>query len=284
MPSNDSPQKTRRAPTWMCWLARCGIVAEGLIYVLIGGLALGGAFDPSQHPSGSKGAMDKLSHVPLGPLWLGLLALGLAAFVLWQVMQALFDPEYRKERWQLKRMAVRFHHLWSAVLHCGFVGLAVWQLLQTFGAADPDSGSSDHGQTQKHLTAIALSWPDGRWLVAAIAVGIIGFGIVQWVLACRPEHDTRMDLSRTRWRWPILALLVYGYAARGALFGLIGMLLMRAAWHQNSNQATGVAGALQSMRQQAYGPWLLGAVAIGVIAFGVAHVLKARYRDIRVMC
>lgn len=283
MPSDDSSQQTRQAPTWLRWIVRCGIVAEGLIYVLIGGLALGGAFDASQQPSGSKGAMDKLSHVPLGPLWLALLALGLAAFVLWQGMQALFDPEYRRDRWQLKRLAVRFHHLWSAVLHCGFVGLAIWQLLQTFGAAAPDQGSPDRGHTQKHVTAIALGLPAGRWLVAGIAVGIIGFGIVQWVMACRPDQDTRMDLSQTRWRRPILALLVYGYAARGALFALIGVLLMQAAWHHDSSQATGVAGALQSMRQQAYGPWLLGAVAVGVIAFGLAHIIKVRYRDIRVM-
>ncbi len=283
MPADDSPQEIQQAPTWMRWLARCGILAEGLIYVLIGGLALGGAFDPSQHPSGSKGAMDKLSHVPLGPLWLTLLALGLVAFVLWQGMQALFDPEYRRERWQLKRLAVRFHHLWSAALHCGFVGLAFWQLLQTFGAAKGDSGSANSGHTQKHLTAIGLGLPAGRWLVGGIAVGIVGFGIVQWVMACRPDQDTRMDLSQTRWRRPILALLVYGYAARGALFALIGGLLMRAAWSHNSNHATGVAGALQSMRQQAYGPWLLGIVAAGLIAFGLAHMLKARYRDIRVM-
>lgn len=245
-----------------------------MIYLLIGGLALAGAFDPSQHASGSNGAMSKVAHLPLGHLWLAVLALGLAAFVLWQIIQAVLDPECGHGRWEIKQVAIRIHHLWTAALHFLLVGIAAWQLLG-FGHA------SNNGQTQKHLTAMALHLSGGRWLVGGIAVGILIFGLIQLIMACIPEHDTRMDLGQTRWRRPILALLVLGYVARAALFGLLGIFFLHSAWQRDPGQATGVGGALQSLRHHPYGPWLLGAVAVGLIAFGLAQIAKTRFREIR---
>ena len=263
-----------RAAPWLRWVFRCGIVAEGVIYLLIGGLALAGAFDPAQRPSGSNGAMSKLAQVPLGHEVLALLALGLTAFVLWQLVLAVLDPECREARWSIKRVALRIQYLWNAVLHCGLVGIAVWQLLGLGHAAD-------HGKTQKHLTAMALQLPAGLWLVGSIGAGIVLFALAQWILACRPQNDTRMDLSKTPLRRPILALLVLGYLARGVLFGLVGAFLIHAAWLHHPSQLAGISGALQSVRHRAYGQWLLGAVATGLIAFGLAQIAKARYRHFR---
>lgn len=275
MTSKAHQHRGRRAAGWLRWIARVGIVAEGMIYLLIGGLALAGAFDPTQHPSGSTGAMDKLAHVPLGRVLLALLALGLAAYVLWQLALTVLDPECTQGRWSIRRIALRVHHLWSAALHCALVGIAAWQMLG-FGH---DAGN---GQTQKHLAAIALSLPGGRWLVGGIGIGVVVFGLVQWILACRPQRDTRMDLDQTSLRRPILILLVLGYLARGALFGLIGAFMIHAAWRHDPDQVAGISGALESMRDNSYGPWLLGAVAIGLIAFGLAQIAKARYRKIRI--
>ncbi|MEO7127611.1 MAG: DUF1206 domain-containing protein [Rhodoferax sp.] len=275
MPSTTHEHEGRSAAPWLRWVARVGIVAEGVIYLLIGGLALAGAFDPAQRPSGSSGAMSKLAHVPLGRVMLALLALGLAAYVLWQLVLVVLDPECSEGRWRIRRIALRIHHLWSAALHCVLVGIAGWQLLG-FGHGGKD------GQTQRHLTAMALQLAGGRWLVGCIGVGIAAYALVQWILACRPQKDTRMDLAHTSLRVPILAILVLGYLARGALFGLIGAFLVYAAWRHDPNQAAGISGALQSMRHHLYGPWLLGAVAIGLIAFGLAQIAKARYRRIRI--
>ena len=91
-----------------------------------------------------------------------------------------------------------------------------------------------------------------------------------------------MNLADTPLRRPILILLVLGYVARGTIFGLIGAFLMHVMWQYDPNQVEGVAGAPQSMRHQPYGQWLLGAVAIGLIAFGLAQIAKARYRQIRI--
>ncbi|MEO6986747.1 MAG: DUF1206 domain-containing protein, partial [Paralcaligenes sp.] len=203
------------------------------------------------------------------------LALGLAAYVLWQMVLTVLDPECKEGRLSLQRMAVRIHHLWSAALHCVLVGIAGWQLLGF-------SHGGDDGQTQQLLTAMALQIQGGRWLVGGIGVGIVAYALIQWVLACCPQKNTRMELADTPLRVPLLALFVFGYAARGALFGFIGVLLVRAAWWHDPNEAAGISGALQSMRHQPFGPWLLGIVALGLIAFGVAQIAKARYQRVRV--
>lgn len=273
--SKSNQNDGRRAAPWLRWAARVGIVAEATIYLLIGGLALAGAFDPAQHPSGSSGALSKLSRFPLGHVLLPLLALGLCAYVLWQLTLTVFDPECTEGRWSIKRLALRFHHLWSAALHCVLVGIAAWQIFG-FGHA------GGHGQAQRHLAALALRLPGGRWVLGGVGVGIVGFALVQLVLACRPEKVTRMELSHTALRLPILVLLVLGYLARGALFALIGAFLLHAAWRNDPDQVAGISGALQWMRHQSYGPWLLGMVAVGLIAFGLGQMAKARYREIRV--
>jgi hypothetical protein len=273
MPTSAHVRQVHCTAPWLFWVARCGIVAQGMIYLLIGGLALVGAFDPAEHPSGSRGAMAKLDHAPLGDAMLPLLALGLAAFVLWQVTQAVLDPECHASG-IIRRGAARIQHLWNAALHAVLVGIAAEQLLE-------NGRSGDHGQTRRHLTALVMQWPGGRWLLGGIGIAIAAFALVEWIAACRPEHDMCMDLSHTRWRRPILTCLMLGHAARGALFGLIGALLFRSAWRDDPYQVKDVAGALQSMREQPFGAWLLGAVAVGLIAFGLAQIGKARYRVTR---
>jgi hypothetical protein len=273
MTTSATSHGAHRAAPWLRWVARGGIVAQGMIYLLIGGLALAVVFNPAQHPSGSQGAMSHLAHAPLGGVLLALLALGLAAYVLWQLMLAMGDPESHGQG-KLKQLAMRIQHLWDAAVHCLLVGMAGWQLL---GYSRGDA----HGQTQQHLTATAMHVPGGQWLVTGIGGGIMAFALVEWIKACRPEHNTQMDLSHTPWRRPILVLLVLGHAARGALFGLVGAFLIRAAWRHDPLDSTGVAGALQSMRQQPWGAWLLGAVALGLIAFALVQFAEARYRIIR---
>ncbi len=275
MTSTAPPTEGREAPRWLRWLARVGIAAEGTIYVLIGGLALAGAFDPSERPSGTQGAMSRLADGPLGRPQLALLGLGLAAFVLWQLVLSVLDPECTKERWSMKRIALRIHHVWNAALHCVLAGIAAWLLLG-------HGGGGEGGQAPKQLAAVALRLPYGQWLLGAVGVGIVLFALVQCFMACRPHKTTRMTLGNTPMRIPILALLTFGYLARGTLFGLIGAFLLYAAWRYDSDHVMGVSGALQSMRDQPYGPLLLGAVAAGLIAFGLAQIAKARYRKIRI--
>ena len=89
-----------------------------------------------------------------------------------------------------------------------------------------------------------------------------------------------MDLSRTRFRLVISALGVYGLVARGILFCLVGGYLVNAAWRHDPRYSGGVAGALSGLKQQPYGNWLLAAVAIGLLCYGLSQVAKEPYRKL----
>ncbi|MEO7072218.1 MAG: DUF1206 domain-containing protein [Rhodanobacter sp.] len=263
----------RTPARWLRWAARCGFVAEGLVYVLIGGLALLVAFEPGQRPQGSKGALVQLGDAPLGRMMLAVLAAGLAAFVLWQCAQALFDPEHRHERWSPHRVVARLGCLLNAALHAVLVGYAAWHVLSA-------AGGPDHGRTQAQWTARVMQLPLGRWAVALTGVGIVAFGMFQFYRAATGVSDKDMDLSQTRLRFALLTLGVTGCVARGVVFALIGVFLVHAAWRYDATQATGVAGALSVLKAQPGGSWLLGAVASGLVAYGLFQIAKARFRVI----
>ena len=262
----------RRPARWLRWTACSGLIAEGMVYLLIGGFALVAAFEPGQRPQGTQGALTKLADAPWGHAMLIVLALGLAAFVLWQWVLALFDPEHRRDRWHFKRIAVRLGYLLNAALHGVLVGYALWHL---FGVVGDPGG---HGRTQAMWAGRAMHLPLGRWAVAVVGTGICGFGIFQFYRAAAPNKKERIERRRTKLRGIVLSLGVLGFIARGVVFGLIGVLLIYTAWRYNVASATGIAGALGAVKQQAYGTWLLGAVAAGLIAYGLFEIADAGYR------
>ena len=69
-----------------------------------------------------------------------------------------------------------------------------------------------------------------------------------------------------------------GFAARGIVFSIVGALLISAAIHAEPQEARGLGGALTMLGEQSFGPWLLGVVAVGLIAYGFYILVEARYR------
>ena len=73
---------------------------------------------------------------------------------------------------------------------------------------------------------------------------------------------------------------IVGHLARMAVFALIGLFLLRAAWEFDPKEARGLDGALLELSQQAYGGLLLGAVAVGLMGYALYCFVEARYRRI----
>jgi hypothetical protein len=159
-------------------------------------------------------------------------------------------------------------------LHGVLVGEAAWRLLGLGGAAD-------EGRSQAAWTARAMALPLGRWMIASTGAAIALFGLFQFYRAASRNKTARVDLAHSRLRAVILALGIFGFLARGVLFGLIGAFLIDAARRYNTTNATGIAGALSALQHQVYGHWLLGAVAAGLISYGVFQIIKEPYRNFR---
>jgi len=258
---------------WVHWMARCGFVAEGVVYLLLGGFALIAATFPGQRPQGFLGAMNGLAKVPLGGVMLVALLSGLAAFVAWKLIQAGFDPEHRQARYSVKRWLARLGCLCSAVINSVLIGGAAWRLLIVRGAAD-------HDRTTAQWTSWAMQQPLGRWVVAIIGAGIAVFGLFQIYRVVTLGIGKRIGLTSRERHHLIVAISLFGVLTRGMVFGLIGILLGNAAWRFQAGRTQGLVAALYALRRQNYGSWLLGAVAFGLMAYGVFQFAKARYRHI----
>jgi hypothetical protein len=269
-PCADEVSAERKVSPWMRWTARCGFVAEGAMYLLLGGFALIAAVSSRQRPQGYLGAMDRLAELPLGGFMLVALLTGLAAFVAWKLIQATFDPEYRGTRHGVNRLLARLGSLCSALIQSVLIGGAAWRL---FAAR----GMSDRGLTMAQWITWAMRQPLGRWVVAIIGVGIALFGLFQLYCAATEDIGMSIGLSEREQHRLIVTVSLFGVLTRGMVFVLIGALLDYTAWRFHAGRAQGLAAALYAVRRQADGSWLLGVVAFGLMAYGLFQFAKARY-------
>lgn len=251
-------------------LARAGYGARGLVYCLVGGLALLAALGSGGQTGGSRSALATLLDQPFGRAILAVVALGLAGFAAWRVVEGLTDADHRGRSG--KALAIRAAHVLSGVVYGGLALTAAGMALGRGRGQGEDGAARD-------WTAWLLGQPFGQWLVALIGLAIVGAGLGFALKAWRGQVTDRLalDAGTRRWAVPLGRL---GFAARGLVFVLIGGFLVLAAYHDASSQVRGLGGALQSLRAQPYGWALLGLTAAGLLAFGAFGFVQALYRRI----
>jgi len=273
--ARDTARDTvREASPGLIWLGRCGFAAKGAVYVLIGVAASRAALGMGDETIDSKGALGRIMEMPFGSWLLGAVAVGLLGYTIWRVVQALLDTEHKGS--ELKGLWARGSYLLSAAIYATLT-LAAVRLLIDAGA---ESGNAE-GSTQD-WTARLLEQPFGPWLVALVGLGLIGSAGFQLIRAGTADFRNRLQTSSMSPREQDVAVWAgrFGHIARGATFATMGFFLVLAAFRQNPGEAKGLAGALNSLAEQPYGPLLLGAVATGLALYGVYMFIEARYRRI----
>ncbi len=198
-------------------------------------------------------------------------AVGLAGYALWRLTMALKDTENKGS--DLKGLAVRFGYGCIALVYAGLSYSAV-QLVLGNGAG---KGSDE---TSKEWTARFMSLPFGRWLVGLAGLCVVGFGAWQCYKGLSARFRKRLRTSEMHDLTDKLATRAgqVGLTARGVVFGVVGAFLIQAALHARAHEARGLKGALLALEQRPYGLWLLGAVALGLVAYGLYMFVEARYR------
>jgi hypothetical protein len=251
------------------WLARSGFVSRGLIYGIIGILAIEVALGVGGTTTNQQGALKTIANQPFGKVLLILVAIGLAGYALWRLLHALLGHGPENSDSGFERVAA----LGSGIVYAGLCAIAVEILL--------GSGASGSGNTSK-TTAGILGWPGGRWLVAIGGAVLIGIGLYQGYRGISKDFlkDSKTEQMSAKVRNWIEWIGSFGHLARMVVFGLVGVFLIKAATDYNPNNAVGLDGALAKLAHASYGPFLLGIVAAGLIAFGVYSLSDARYRRI----
>jgi uncharacterized protein DUF1206 len=240
-------------------LARVGLVAKGVSYVLVGVLAIGVAAGVGGDTTSRQGALHQLAGNTFGKVVLVLLVAGFAAYALWRVAQAIHDDEWGKRLGYLGRAAIYVALTYSAARIVAGAG----------------GGSSQNQKTHK-ATGVVLSWPAGRELV--IAGGLVAIGVGVWNLY---RGITRKFEEKWRDHSEAGTLVgVVGHVARFVVFALIGIFAIKAAADYDPQKAVGLDGALQKLAHASYGSVLLGLTAAGLVAYGLYCFVDARYRDV----
>ena len=258
---------------WSVRLARCGYVAKGVVYVLIGVLALKAAMGSGGgKTTGNAGAIETLYQQPFGRFLVTIAGIGLFAYALWLFISAALDLEGKGT--EAKGVAAR---LAFAIVGGSYVALGIVALRLALHRSS--SGKSSDAQTQD-WTARLLKHPGGVALV--VLIGLIVFGVAGYFFfeAATAHFREKLNLSgahagERNWVVPLGRV---GYAALGVVNTIVGIFLIIAALRNNPGQAKGVGGALAEITQRPYGAFLLGIVAIGLIAYGAYTFVAARYR------
>ena len=258
--------------SWFAPLARFGYAAKGVVYLIVGALATLTALGLGGDTTDTRGALRAIAGQPYGTPVLAVVAIGLFGYALWRVVQSVADVDHKGR--SAKGLAVRAAYLGSGLV---YAGIALRAALIALGA-----GGQDTRSPQQSWSAWLLAWPYGNWVVWLGGLGVIGFGCYQLYKGYRAKFRRRLALDGLRPRAQGLAVLSgrLGYCARGIVFLLIGLFLMQAADNYNPTEAKGLDGALHHLAIQRQGSLLLGAVALGLAAYGCYALVEARYRRI----
>ena len=249
------------------FFARIGLTARGIVYLLMGLLTyllVGRSHTEVDQVS----VLDKVLLRPGGKFLVGLIAIGFACYALWRFFEAGFGVT--GERSGAGYRVISFVR--------GFIYLSL-----TFSAVSVYYGSRQHQSSQQRGYAIdVMSRPGGR-----VALGIVGFiviivgfvGIYEGLNLKFMRYFQGENLSPATRIW-IRRVGKIGISARGFVFVIVGVLLSFAAWTHNATKATGLDGALKTLRNQPFGSFLLILVATGLVIFGIYGLSEARFRHI----
>ena len=256
---------------WVIWLARLGFVVRGIIYMVIGYLALRLALGSGGGATTPAGALDVIAQQPFGKALMWGAVVGLAGYSLWGLVRALFDPMHRGS--DAKGLGARFGFLVSGL---GYGALVIPALK----AAQNQPKGAQSGSNQD-IAQRLLDQPYGAFLVAAFGLFWIIAAIDQFRQAytakfMRDLKTSKMGPEERVWARRIGRI---GLAARGVVYALIGLFMFQAAVAADSLKAQGFDGALLKLAQQPYGAVMLGVVSAGLIVFGLYSIMNARWYD-----
>jgi len=249
------------------WLARAGMTARGVVYILIGLLTLALAQGRSTEVD-QKGAMKQLLAHPYGKVLLVAMIIGFAGYAFWRLTEAAFGVTGEG-----MDAGPRIQSLVRGLI---YAALAVSGLALLRG-----SSSSQAGQ-QREITARVMQHTGGRWLVGTVGVviAIVGLALAWEGLRRRFMRYFPAGQLSEGTRRLVTVLGVVGNVARGLVFAVVGTLVVIAAVRFQPSKAGGLDEALKTLRDRNDGELILIAVAIGLMAFGVYGLLEARYRRV----
>ena len=249
-------------------LSRAGFVARASIYGIIGLLAFDLVIGHGGKITNQQGALRTIEQKPFGHVLLALLAAGLAGYAVWRLFRGLLGHGRESVDRGIERV--------------GAIGSGIVYALLCVVAIEILTGPGTGGGSAKKTTSDVFGWPAGRWLVGIGGLVMAGVAIFQLIRGVRKKFldDSNVAGMHHTVRTWFETFGMIGHVARAVIFGLVAVFLLKSSYDYKANEAIGLDGALTKLYNGAYGSWLLGAIAAGLIVFSVFSLVEARYRRI----
>lgn len=264
----------RRTSNWIKPLAKTGLFAKGIVYCLIGLLALMSAFQiQGRAPARSDktGVIQYLLEFTGGEVILLLLALGLLAYSGWRFVQAFLDTE--RKGTETKGIGKRLTYFFSGLTYLSICYLIVKGIL----AGSPNSGGASRSQLQD-----LMGHPFGAWLMAGIGLVFAAIGVYQIGYGSSEKYRKHVNLQKLSQKASVSLLRAgkIGYIARGVVWLIIAFLFMKAAYHHNASEAGDTGSAFRFVHGSPFGTYLLAILAFGLICYGVMNFIRAAFENV----
>jgi hypothetical protein len=250
------------------FMARAGLTARGVIYILVGWVAAAVALGKSAREADQSGALQLLAGTSYGLVSLWLLGIGFAAYALWRLSEAAFGVAGERPG-----AAPRLKSLARAVIYAGLSYLAFTVIAGT---------ARSQSSRQQDITASAMQHAGGRVLVGIVGLVVAACGIILVIEGVRQKfmRYLRTGEMSARTRQAVKVLGMTGTIARGVVFALVGVLVIEAAVTYHAAESGGIDRALRTLRDQPFGEVLMLAAALGLLVFGVYGLCEARWRKV----
>ncbi|MFD1094658.1 DUF1206 domain-containing protein [Salegentibacter chungangensis] len=259
-----------------------GFFTKGMVYLILGGLTFMAALGLGGDIASTEGVINFLLQLPLGKALVGVVALGLTAYVLWRLYQMLIRPHRSNsgDKGDIETGFKRFRYFYSAIFYA-FIAYSFAEPLLSAVFGDPESPSEEEPDKKAALwEMLSHSW--GEILIWGVAFVVGAQAIWQFSLAYSakfmkkidnyPSIKNEYDFIRKAGRM--------GYVARGVVFGIISLFLVKVMLQHNADAYKGTEAAMQYLLSFSYGSFLLGAVSLGLIGYGIFNIMVARHANL----
>lgn len=260
------------AKPWIDKIARIGLIAKGVVYVILGTLAFMAAFEiagQTNRDSNKEGVFNSIKEFPGGVIVLFLLAAGLICYSIWRGVQTFSNGNGSGIKW-----TKRVRYFFSGLIYLSLAGTAIQMIIRNKNKSDDEN---------QYWVSEMLNHSFGQWFVGVGACILAGIGMYQLYYGLSEKYKKHVQELNLHSNGSSLLLRSgkIGYMARGIVWLIIAFLLLRAALHNNSSEAGDMSKAFSFIENASLGSYLLGALGIGLLAYGVFNFIRARYETFR---
>jgi hypothetical protein len=269
MNATDEAESAARSAHESPWLDRAiqvGLVAYGVVHLMVGWLALQLAFGEKGESASNAGALHALAEQPLGGVLIWAIAVGMTLLVLWRLLEFAFGyPEVSDEG---KRWRKRLTSLGKAVIY----GVLGWSAVKV-AVGDGSKGGTDS------MTAKVMDLPGGQFIVGAVGLAVIAYGVALMVRGWTEKFTEHLDAQGQSGKDGSAYIMLgkVGYIAKGIAIALVGGLFCYAAVQHEPKKSGGLDQALQTVLEYPFGQAILVAIGVGIACYGLFCFARAKH-------